>query len=115
MVTPDSEGAPLTIQNGTIRTSIDLRAYRMTAIQKAAYRFAKEFTLVLGANDQNSLPVTFLFAEGTAEGEAFEAVRVFFRELLDQELRERIGEETRAIRSLILAQAFSKTDLIRRE
>ena len=32
-----------------------------------------------------------------------------------QELREQIGEETRAVRALILAQAFSRTDLIRRD
>jgi His-Xaa-Ser system protein HxsD len=42
-------------------------------------------------------------------------MRSFFQELLDQELRERIAEETDAIRSLILAQAYSKTDLIRRD
>jgi His-Xaa-Ser system protein HxsD len=44
-----------------------------------------------------------------------EVVRQFFQELLDQELREQIAEETAPVRTLILAHAFSKADLIKRE
>jgi hypothetical protein len=36
----------------------------------------------------------------------------FCNEVLDQELREIIAEETVGIRDLLLAQAFSKTSLI---
>jgi hypothetical protein len=36
----------------------------------------------------------------------------FCNEVLDQELRETIAEETAGIRNLLLAQAFSKTSLI---
>jgi His-Xaa-Ser system protein HxsD len=94
---------------------LDLRAYRLSAVQKACYRFAEHFTAVLGTQDGQLLPVTCLFRSDTREATALDAVRRFFQELLDQELREQIGEETRAVRALILAQAFSRTDLIRRD
>ena len=112
----EPESAPhLAFQNGIIQTTIDLRSYRLTAVQKTAYRYADRCTAILGASDQQQLPVTFLFPPSTVESAAREAVRQFFQELLDQELREQIGSETHAIRSLLLAHAFSKTDLIRRD
>lgn len=107
--------APFTFREGTVQVSIDLEVYRLTAVQKSAYRLAERCTAVLGTPEGNRLPVTFTFRPGTAEPDALEAVRLFFQELLDQELREKIGDETRALRALIIAQAFSRTDLIRHD
>lgn len=103
------------LRDGTVRTTIDLRMYRLLAVQKTLYRYANRCTGVLEESAGESLVVTFLFAPQIGEEAAREVLRQFFRDLLDQELREKIGDETRAIRSLILAQAFSKTDLIRRD
>jgi His-Xaa-Ser system protein HxsD len=102
-------------RDGSIRVTVDLGVYRLTAIKKAAYRFADRFTAVLGAPDQQALPLELIFRPGTSAAAASEATRMFFEELLDQELREQVGDETRAVRSLIIAQAFSRTDLIKRE
>jgi len=41
-----------------------------------------------------------------------EAAGQFCNEVLDQELREEIAAETRGVRDLLLAHAFSKTSLI---
>jgi His-Xaa-Ser system protein HxsD len=98
-----------------VRTTIDLRNYRLAAVKKAAYRLASRCTAVLGTTEAEKLPITFTFKPGTNELTALEAVRSFFEELLDQDLREHIADETAPMRTLILAQAFSKTDLIRRE
>lgn len=111
----EPKSAPLAFRDGAIHTTIDLRSYRLAAVQKAAYRYADRCTAILGTCDQHRLPVTFIFPPSTLESAAREAVRLFFQELLDQELREQIGSETQAIRSLLLAHAFSKTDLIRRD
>jgi His-Xaa-Ser system protein HxsD len=97
---------------GEVHLSIDLRAYRLNAVKKTAYRLADRCTAVLGAPDVDALPVTFLFKSGVSEDAAREVVRAFFEELLDQELREEIGEETGPLRALLIANAFSKTDLI---
>jgi His-Xaa-Ser system protein HxsD len=102
-------------EGGTIRTTLDLRAYRLAAVRKAAYRLAERCTAVIGTPEGDKLPVAFMFKPGTVENTAMEAARAFFQELLDQELREHVAEETGPIRTLILAQAFSRTDLIRRE
>lgn len=101
--------------DGAIETTIDLRTYRLTAIKKAAYRLANRCTAILGAASGDTLPVTFRFRPGTSETSAIEVVRAFFEELLDQDLREQVAEETAPMRTLILAQAFSKVDLIRRD
>lgn len=51
---------------------------------------------------------------GERTPQAGQHVRQFFQELLDQELREHIADETNAVRTLILAHAFSNVDLIER-
>lgn len=103
------------LQDGAIPMTIDLRVYRLEAIQKAAYRIADRSTVIIGTTDGDHLPVAFTFRPSTSERDAKEVVRLFFEEVLDQELREKIGEETRPMRSLLLAHAFSRTDLIKRD
>lgn len=93
---------------------IDLRVYRLSAIKKTAFRMADKCTAVLGSPDDYLLPLALRFKPGTSESAAGEVARTFFQELLDQELREQIAEETNSVRTLILAQAFSKVDLIKR-
>jgi His-Xaa-Ser system protein HxsD len=111
--TDDSE--PMKFRDGSVRAEVDMRCYRLSAVQKASYKLADRCTVVLGSLDVASLPITFRFPRATNESAALDVVRLFFQELLDQELREQIGEETRPLRALLLAHAFSKTDLIRRE
>jgi His-Xaa-Ser system protein HxsD len=95
-----------------IALSLDLRSYRLTAIKKAAYRFADRFTAILAPPAQDRVSVALRFRSGTSDAAAREIVRQFFQELLDQELRELVAAETNAIRTLILAQAFSNLDLV---
>jgi His-Xaa-Ser system protein HxsD len=107
---------PLLSWDGTVvRANIDTRNYRALAVKKAAYRFASKCTIMLEPMQGDTLPLVFHFTAETSEGAALATVRLFFRELLDQELREHLAEEMGPLRTLILAQAFSKTDLIRRE
>jgi His-Xaa-Ser system protein HxsD len=100
---------------GVIRVVLDLRAYRMTAIKKAAYRFADRFTAMLESPEGDRLALSLQFKTSVTELVGREAVRQFYQELLDQELREQIAEETNAVRTLILAHAFSNADLIRHD
>jgi His-Xaa-Ser system protein HxsD len=102
------------LSSGEIALVLDLRSYRLSAIKKAAYRFADRFTAVLGSPEHDRLPLVLRFAPGIMDAAAREHVRQFFQELLDQELREHIADETGAVRTLILAHAFSNVDLIER-
>ncbi len=101
--------------DGAIELKLDLRVYRLTAIKKTAYRLAERCTAVFGEITGDLTTVTLHSKTRSTEGQARETARLFFEDLLDQELREQIAQETGAIRTMILAQAFSKTDLIRRE
>jgi His-Xaa-Ser system protein HxsD len=98
----------------TLETHVDTRQYRTLCVQKAAYRLAEKCTVVLGSSEGDLLPLAFWFRLGTSEDAAEEAVRLFHQELLDEELRAVIHEETNALRALILAHTFSRTDLIER-
>lgn len=93
---------------------LDLRIYSPIAIKKAAYRVADRCTVVLGSPEGDRLPVRFEFRPGTADGTARETVRRFHEDLVDEDLRERLNAETGPLRGLILAHAFSRTDLIQR-
>ncbi|TMQ13234.1 MAG: His-Xaa-Ser system protein HxsD [Deltaproteobacteria bacterium] len=108
-------GHELALVDNAIDLELDLRCYRLSAIKKAAYRFADRFTAVLGSPAQDRIAISLRFKSTVTEVAAREATRMFFQELLDQELREQIAAETDPIRTLILAHAFSNLDLIKRE
>jgi His-Xaa-Ser system protein HxsD len=98
--------------DNTVRIDLDLTVYRLSAVKKAAYRLAAECTIALGSPDRDYLPVSFMFEPGVGEKVTAAAIRSFYQELLDQELREQVAQETAPLRALIIAQAFSKTNLI---
>ncbi len=101
----------LAYEGGAVSFDLDLRVYRLAAVQKTAYRLARRCTAVLGELRGETLPVTLTFAADTSEPEALAATRHFFQELLDQELREKVAAETASLRPLLLALAFSRTGL----
>ncbi len=98
-------------RDGRVELIVDLRAYRLAAVQKTAYRLAARCTAVLVDVGERSVTVHLTFSSPTSEPHALEVARVFFQELLDQELREQIAVETAPLRNLILAHAYSRTGL----
>lgn len=82
----------------------------MAAAKAAAYRLLGRATVTIQHVDDQIL-CAFEFPPGTSEVDAQAAVREFKDEVLDQDLRERISEETAPLRNAILAHAFSRTGL----
>lgn len=85
--------------------TVDPNVYRLSAVKKAAYRlgdrcFVDIETLPEGNIRVRLTPKSDKVPLATLEGE-------FRNELLDQDLREVIAEETERVRNLLLAQAFS--------
>jgi len=108
-------GAPAFVVDGDcVRLVLDTTVYRLAAIQKSGYRLAQRFTLAIGSAEGARLPVMLMLPPG-ASANASALVSGFYRELCDQELRESIAEQTKDIRALLLAHAFSRTALVRRE
>jgi His-Xaa-Ser system protein HxsD len=97
------------LPDGTRLLTFDSAIYRVSAIKKAAYKFGGLFHILLGQHDQVT-EVRLKPKESCASPDAF--VGEFCNEVLDQELRETVADETAGVRNLLLAQAFSKTSLI---
>jgi His-Xaa-Ser system protein HxsD len=95
-------------RSASTELSFDAASHSADAIQRAAYRFSDRFSCELASGETEHLCV--LTAVGDAD---LDAQIVDFRiEVLDQVLRERIRAETEPIRTMILAQAFSKTGVV---
>lgn len=88
-----------------IEVWVDSRVYRLSAIKKAAYRLGDRSFVSIEAPAGDQIRVLLTPKNESMRGESLEGD--FRNELLDQELREAIAEETERVRNLILAHAFS--------
>lgn len=90
------------------KLELDASVYRLEAVQKAAYRFIDRLTVLI------SQPPGLIVCDiEPVKSEALlePILADFKRELLDQQLRLQIKEETEPVRNLILAYAFSRSGL----
>ncbi|WP_028312881.1 His-Xaa-Ser system protein HxsD [Derxia gummosa] len=92
-----------------MRLELDPTVYRMEAVQKAAYRFIDRLAVVLSATQRHIVCELEVVAGVKTPLELL--LSDFKRELLDQQLRLQIKEETAPVRDLVLAYAFSRTGL----
>jgi His-Xaa-Ser system protein HxsD len=93
---------------------IDLALYTNTAVKKAAHKFTNDCFVHLESSDiPSKLNATFISKSTTVNLKTIAGL--FFNELLDQSLREKIGTESEPIRNLIMAHALSKVDFISME
>ena len=98
------------MSSSEISLDFDPAIYRLSAIKKAAYKFGDRFHIQLLTIDGGWVKAV-LTPRTALENQQFLAGE-FCNEVLDQELREVVAEETRPVRDLLLAQAFSATALI---
>lgn len=108
-----SEPTPLrlaTVSPEGLILEFESQVYRLSAVKKAAYKFGDRFHAQVSLGDGSTIRV-LLQAKSPLESPDHVAGE-FCNEVLDQELREQVAEETRPIRDLLLAQAFSATSLI---
>ncbi|MCY2928045.1 MAG: His-Xaa-Ser system protein HxsD [Planctomycetota bacterium] len=83
--------------------------YRLSAVKQAAYKFGNRFHVKIGLTAAGAIRVA-LQAKASMADPKREAGE-FCNEVLDQELREQVAQETEGVRNLILAQAFSRVSL----
>ncbi|NOZ94434.1 MAG: His-Xaa-Ser system protein HxsD [Acidobacteria bacterium] len=98
---------------GRLELSVDLSLFSETAVKNACYRLADLVTSELQRGPANQLCVTLILGDSGVGADAVEAA--FRRELLDQDLREKVARETEALRNLILAHALSRVPLLHTE
>ena len=85
---------------------VDPRVYSVDAVKKAAYRLLGKFSPRIMADDSGIL-CELTFPPEASDEDKQTAASEFWKELLDQDLRERIGQETAPARNAILALAFA--------
>jgi len=91
-----------------IRVKIDTGIFRLSAIKKAAYRLGSHYYIQLEKTTDKYIDVILQPKDAKI---LQNASGVFRNEILDQELREIVAEETKLIRDLLLAQVFSSVSL----
>ena len=92
-----------------MKLQLDERIYCLEVVQKASYRFIDRLTILISkASGQLICEIEPVLG---AEAQLDEHVANFKRELLDQQLRKQIKDETEPARNLILAYAFSRSGL----
>jgi len=89
---------------------IDPSVYRLSAVKKAAYRLSARGDFAISSDWEDQITVAIGVRD--AVDDVDDLAREFRRQLLDQDLREEIAEQTAPISNLLLAQAFSATSLI---
>jgi His-Xaa-Ser system protein HxsD len=95
------------VENQEERLEFDLRVHSLLTIKKAAYRFADRWTADIQQVDDNHVWV--ILKPRTRQPIDAAAFRC---EVLDQDLRQIIAEETTGLRNILLAQAFSELSVV---
>ena len=91
---------------------VDLKLYSIDTVKKVCYKFSDRYFSDLILKTDNQAVVQFRVPD-TITKESFAALKAdFAQELIDQDLRNKIFNETRVTRNLILTNAFSNTKLI---
>jgi His-Xaa-Ser system protein HxsD len=97
---------PMPAQPDAVLT-LDAVAHPADVVQRAAYRFSDILTVEVG-RDGDVLTCKVYARDPERLGAAVHDLRA---EIVDQVLRARIRDETRDLRNLVLAVAFSRTGL----
>jgi His-Xaa-Ser system protein HxsD len=92
------------------RLTFEVATHSADAIQRAAYKLSDRLSCDLTTEEAVYCCDLHVVAETQAEVDA--VLGDFRNEVLDETLRERIRGETREVRNLILALAFSNTGLV---
>lgn len=97
----------------SLQLIVNLDLYPLEALFRVCYWFTDRCYLFLDRPEHSS-SVTVHFAKKTSETDLSTIAGEFSNELINQRCRFDIAEETRAIRELIVAQAFTEADLLDR-
>jgi His-Xaa-Ser system protein HxsD len=101
------------MNDGSYKIQLPSSLFGISTVKKAAYKFTGSFHFIF-QGDEGSTLVLYLRPK-TDSIETEKLIGDFYNELLDQDLRETIAQETKAVRDLILAEAFSKVSILHPE
>jgi His-Xaa-Ser system protein HxsD len=97
-----------TIDEDSVQLTVDLNIYCEEAVLRTCYLFTDRCYLFLASRDPRAIVVEF--RSKVPAPDLAVLVGDFGNEMIDQQLRCKLATETRAIRELIVAQAFAEAD-----
>lgn len=113
MSTSSSESIAYQYGPAGVEVRIQREVYDLDTIAAAAHRFTDRAYVDL-SHDGDSRTICRLRPKSSLEN-LERLAGEFANELLDQKLRARLAEQTEPIRRLLIAQAFSRTNLLHPE
>lgn len=96
------------------KISFETPLFSGEAVKRALYKMSDRFTADVRYAD-TALVCDIYFPANKSEESKTLDIANFRKEVLDEDLREKIRRETEPVRNLILAHAFSRTGLIAHE
>ena len=95
----------------TVETSFDIAVFSIDAVKEACYRFLDKCSPTIETREKE-IVCRLDFDTKWTHSDIADALSNLRKEVLDQELRQKLKAETEPVRNLILAHAFSRTGLI---
>lgn len=93
---------------------LDTELFSLDIIKKVIYRNSGKYNINL-KKDKSIVILKLTSVDGNEIVNEDEVSNDLNRDLVDQSLRENLNQETRELKSLIIAQAFSNTNLLDNE
>lgn len=94
----------------SVRLEFDALVYSPDAIKRTLLKMSRDVSGEIEIASQTM--ICTLFRKESAADSIDELAHAFRIELVDEDLRERVSAKTEAIRNVILAHAFSRTNLV---
>jgi len=91
--------------------TFDEAVFNLDAVKTACYKFLDKFSPSIEVRD-GVIVCQLQFDSRFSEASIVEEIANLKKEVLDQDLRQKLKIETEPVRNLFLAHAFSKTGLI---
>src|ERR1041384_573717 len=97
--------------NSSLSIAVDTNIYPLEVLFRTCYVFTDRCYLFLSATDASDV-INVRFRQKLDSCDLDSVAGEFSNELINQRVRLDIANETRAVRELIVAQAFAEADLI---
>jgi His-Xaa-Ser system protein HxsD len=105
---PPSSAEQIQLHSAVV--TVSLRAYALDVIKKAAYRLLDRGVVEI-TRDGDNAQCTIRFRTSLTPEEAQRVCDDLWAEILDQDLRVIVAQETAPVRNAIFAHVFSRTGL----
>lgn len=102
------------ISEDSLSIAVDTAIYSLDALFRVCYAFTDRCYLFLQAKDEIPSVINVRFTRKADDSDLSALAGEFSNALIDQKVRLQISAETKAVRELIVAQAFAEADLIDR-